>query len=128
MGNCEDFVAVAAKYGEVFIVVDALDECAEEQLHRNKMIRFLDEIRKSLESVKIFITSRREPDIVSAFNNAGTPMVLIEAKNTAPDIERYVKDEVQQLRQGRHGIQLYVSSEALAEEIVRTLVDKADGM
>lgn len=128
VGNLAHFVATAANYNELFIVIDALDECTAEHRNRYQMIEFLDQMAKQLGSVKIFITSRREHDIVTAFESARTPMILIEAKNTARDIERYVKDEIQQLRQGRHGHRLYIKSESLANEVVRTLTEKADGM
>lgn len=126
VGNCEDFMAVVQKYREVFMVVDALDECTQE--NRTNMIEFLCTVSEDHKLTKAFVTSRRESDIVKAFEDFGTTPLQIEAKSTAKDIETYVKDEVQQLRQGRHGRFLHIPSNSLAVEVVKTLTSKANGM
>lgn len=126
VGNCESFMAMMQNYREVFVVVDALDEYARE--HRSEVIRFLSTISEGQELTKVFVTSRRESDIVRAFEDSGTTPLQIEAKSTAKDIEAYVKDEVQQLRQGRHGQFLHVPSDSLAVEVIETLTSKANGM
>jgi len=126
VGNCEGFMAMMQNYREVFVVVDALDEYARED--RSEVIRFLCTISEGQELTKNFVSSRRESDIVRAFENSGTTPLQIEAKSTAKDIEAYVKDEVQQLRQGRHGQFLHLPSDSLAVEVVETLTSKANGM
>ncbi|KAM0723401.1 hypothetical protein Q7P37_000387 [Cladosporium fusiforme] len=126
VGSTEDFIAVAETLGEVFIVVDALDECTSK--NRPDMLAFLREITKRVPLAKIYVTSRPEIDIARDMEISGTPTLSIDVSSVAPDIEKYVSDEVQDLRRGRHGVQLCVLSDDLADDIVRTLTAKAHGM
>jgi len=119
------FLSLAESFKEVFIVLDALDECPKPQ--RPEIISFVSEVIAKMQCAKVFITSRREGDILQAFEGK-TSTIQIEAKNIAADIELYVRDEVAELRKGRHGKRLYLTSDKLQEEIIRTLMSKADGM
>jgi hypothetical protein len=126
VGSVEDLEAVAGKYRELFVVVDALDECIEN--NRPEIISVFREMLLSLPLVKVFVTSRPETDITRFMEDAGTPTLKVDASFMGPDIEKFVTDEVRDLRLGRNGVRLYIKSDALAEEVVRTLTDKADGM
>jgi hypothetical protein len=106
--------------------LDALDECTRE--NRAEIIGTFREILQFLPVVKVFVTSRPEPDISEFMENAGTPTLQVNASSMAPDIKKFVTDEVRDLRLGRNGVCLYVKSDDLAEEVVRTLTDMADGM
>jgi selenocysteine-specific translation elongation factor len=55
---------------EMFIVIDALDECQEEG--RPDTIRLLTEVMKSLPCVEVFVTSRKEGDIEQALMESNT--------------------------------------------------------
>ncbi|OCK94501.1 uncharacterized protein K441DRAFT_636242, partial [Cenococcum geophilum 1.58] len=125
--NPDSFVSLAKPFREVFIVLDALDECPEHERHR--IIGFIDKVVAELQCAKIFITSRREADIVEAFEGK-TSTVQIEAKNVAADIALYVRDEVAKakLPGGWNGKRLYLTSDKLQGKIIDTLVSKADGM
>lgn len=125
--NPDSFVSLAKPFREVFIVLDALDECPEHERHR--IIGFIDKVVAELQCAKIFITSRREADIVEAFEGK-TSTVQIEAKNVAADIALYVRDEVAKakLPRGWNGKRLYLTSDKLQGKIIDTLVSKADGM
>jgi hypothetical protein len=59
------------KVKEVYIVIDALDECPEND--RPDIIRLLTEVMALLPCVKVFVTSRREGDIERAFAETSTP-------------------------------------------------------
>ena len=126
MVSVEDLKAIAGAYCELFIVVDALDECKEDS--RPEIIGAFREILQSLPLVKVFVTSRPEPDIIRFMEDAGTPTLKVDASLMRPDIEKFVKEEVHDLRHGRNGVQLYIKSDDLVEEVVRILTEKANGM
>lgn len=126
LGNHERFVATVQRYRDLFVIVDALDECPKD--NRVEMIEFLSLISQGQTSTKVFVTSRREIDIVRAFDNSGTTPIQIEAKSTAKDIQKYVEDEVEALRKGRNGRKLHLPSDSMAAEVVETLTSKANGM
>jgi len=126
VGSAEDLKAIAGLYRELFIVVDALDECA--QGNRPEMVDLLREISQYLPLVRIFVTSRPETDIIRVMEDAGTPTLQVDASFMAPDIRRFVTDEVRDLRIGRNGVRLCIKSDDVADEVVRTLTERADGM
>jgi len=126
VGSTEDLKAIASTYRELSIVVDALDECTRD--NRPEIIGVFRDILQSLPIVKVFVTSRPEPDISRFMEEASTPALKIDASFMAADIDKFVTDEVRDLRLGRNGVHLYIRSDDLAQEVVRTLSEKADGM
>jgi hypothetical protein len=114
------------KLDEVFIVIDALDECSEKS--RPTIIRLLDEIMKGLPCAKVFITSRKEGDIERAFARSNTPTIQIQAKNVEADIRSFVESKVRELRQCHYGKQLFLRSDVLEARVISTLIEKAEGM
>lgn len=114
------------KFEKVYIVIDALDECPEKERHH--IIGIISEVIKALYGAKIFITSRRESDILRAFEESSTPTIQIEADNVAADIENFVSNKVKKLREGQHGKKLHITSDSLAERVIETLTQKAEGM
>jgi hypothetical protein len=120
------FISIATSFDEVFLIIDALDECPVDKRHY--IIGFLTEVVKAISRAKVFITSRKESDISNAFEREKTPIIKIEAENVTADIRLYVTSEVKRLRQGYNGKRLYVESDALEEKIIRKLSEKAEGM
>ena len=114
------------KLKEMFIEIDALDECSEKE--RPTIIRLLAEIIKALPCAKVFITSRRESDIERAFVASNTPTIQIQAKNVEADIRSFVEGKVREYRQGYYGKKLFLSNDLLEARITSTLTQKADGM
>jgi hypothetical protein len=110
----------------VYVVIDALDECPQRE--RYHMISFITEVMRSLRCAKIFVTSRRESDIIRAFEESNTPTIQIKAENVAGDIETFVRSEVLKLRNGYHGRKLYLTNDALEARVIQTLTEKAAGM
>jgi hypothetical protein len=123
--NADTFIPLAGTMNEIFIVLDALDECPESERHR--IIGFVSKIVAELRCAKVFITSRREADILEAFESK-TSTIQIEAKSIAADISLHVHDEVTKLREGYHGKKLHLTSDKLQGKVIDTLVSKADGM
>ena len=126
IGNSESFISLAQDFGEIFLLLDGLDECRREK--RPRILEFISAIMDALPRAKIFITSRRETDLIRAFENMTAPTIEVEAKSVAVDISKYVIDEIGRLRDGYNGKKLYVKIKALEERIVETLTVKADGM
>lgn len=126
IANRGHFSELAASFDEVFLLIDALDEFPQKQRH--EVLGFLKGIVYELPHAKVFVTSRRERDIVEVFEGVGTPTIEVEARNVNPDIEKYVASEVEKLRTGDNGRKLYVDNDELVQRIVHTLTDKADGM
>ena len=124
----EKLASLLEEYTQAFLVFDALDECQEEE--RESLLRFITEII-TLQLpciVKIFATSRKEMDIAKAFEVERVPTVSIRAESVATDIQTFARGQVEKLRAGKHGKTLYVKSDELAEDIIKTLTTKADGM
>lgn len=125
----ESYIKLGKTFENVYLIIDALDECPEAERHA--VLRFIRGIvsqDSGLPCVKVFVTSRRETDIAEAFTQIAAPVIEIEAGDVASDIKIYVRDEVERLRVGDHGKKLYIRNEALADKIIETLTNKAEGM
>ncbi len=126
LGNHSSFLTAAQGFTEMFLLIDGLDECPENK--RFHVLGFLKFLVEKLPRQKIFVTSRRENDLVRAFDELKAPKIEIEAKSVAADITKYATDEIKQLRQGYNGKKLYVKSKTLEQKIIDTLTTRADGM
>lgn len=126
----ESFCKMGQDFGRIIIVVDALDECPKEERH--KIIGFiLDSVRelnaRNL-NTKVLVTSRREGDILEAFQSSNIPMFEIQAKNVMGDIEIFVRDEVKRLRKSCNGKKLHLKDDSLEDTVIRALIDQSEGM
>lgn len=129
LGNLDAFVEAVQFYQlrEVFLVIDALDECPRRQ--RPAVLAFLGDLDRRLDCLKLFVTSRPETDIREAFlSRMKTPHIAIEAQSVKADIHHYVTEETQRLRQGSNGRVLHIEDPELEAEIITTLTAKSDGM
>ena len=118
------FEGAISRCGDLFIVVDALDEC--ETAERDEVTTFLSSLlERGEDRVKILITSRPEDDLSLAFD--GQASYRIDVNDTANDIEPFVANRVDQLVQSRKLLRGGVSPQ-LRSEIIDTLNRKADGM
>jgi hypothetical protein len=129
IGTQEIFISLIENLPEVYLIFDALDECPEQE--REKILGFITNVL-TLNNischVKIFATSRREGDIIDAFEQHDVPTIKILADNVASDIETYTRSQVEILRNGKNGKSLHIKNEDLKEKIIRVLTAKADGM
>ena len=100
------------KFDKVFVVVDALDECPQQDQTRSS---FLAEIRGLLPKVNLMVTSRNIPSIESMFKH--DPCLEIRAQEQ--DVESFVKsqmvqrDELVDLLEGHDDVRASVSSAVL---------------
>ena len=69
-----------------------------------------------LPCAKVFVTSRKEADITNKFSQLNEPTIEIEAKNSADDIEIYVRGQVGSLiSEG----DLQLQDDSLQEKIIQ---------
>lgn len=119
----DTFIKIAESYGQIFIVLDALDECAGER--REKVLKFIINLVSTLSRVKIFVTSRREYDIERAFLIGGISTIQIKAENVNEDIEKFVNSQVDLLMsKGK----LKLRNPELKTLIINTLTQKSHRM
>ena len=132
------FLAIARHFSSMFLVLDALDECTPEQ--RAELCEFFCKIiefsvgpnsalsqsaRTCACSIKLLVTSRKEPDIERVFRQKSFPKVEIEAEKVDCDIAIYVKAQIEQRIQDER---LTLRDMTLKEKILTTLTTKASGM
>ena len=106
------FEAAIGAYSKVFIVVDALDECREDDATRAKFLRVL---RSLPENVNLMVTSRNLPSIARDFD--GIERLNIRAHDE--DIRMYIEGRI--ALAPRH-------LKALQETIANKIVENAKGM
>lgn len=118
----DQFRAIVGTFDEVFLVIDALDECSKEV--RQQLLPYICSLFDQCPGkLKAFVTSRPELDIERAFTSAGFPMIKVEATKIEEDIAAYVRYELV------HRIHEYCDIDlALREEIIDILVSQSGGM
>ena len=127
------FLAIVRQFNSMFLILDALDECTLDQ--REELCKFFSDIIESNISstkattqrgiVKLFVTSRKEPDIERIFQQKSFPRIEIEAAKVDSDIAVYVQAQIEsRLKDGR----LVLRNMALKDKILNALTTKAGGM
>lgn len=126
------FLTIALQFNTMFLVLDALDECTRDQ--REELCKFFSDITESNTSsaagtsrgtVKLFVASRREPDIERVFQQKSFPMIEVEATKVDRDIAIYVEAQIEsRLKDHR----LTLKNMALKSKILKALTTKAGGM
>ena len=105
------------RFSKVFIVVDALDECSE-----NDGIRgFFPEVRKLLLSIHLLVTSRHIANIEREFERA----IRSGARASDEDIKNYLMRQIEGQPQLLRHIKV---DPTLQNAILNTIVQKANGM
>ena len=117
------FIELATPFTGFFVVVDALDEAPQEQ--RKKIFKMISNLVNELPCVRIFTTSRKEPDTTKKFSQLKAPTIELEAKDSAEDIEIYVRGKVESLISDE---ELVLEDHSLQDMIIQELISKADGM
>ena len=118
-------VSLLRGYSKATIIIDALDEVSPEK--REKLLDALKSIINSSPKVKIFVSSRNDVDIRLQLEQL--PYHYVDATDNQGDIERFVRREIEQgikrkkLLHGRLDL-----DDDLPQDIIRTLVTKANGM
>ena len=109
--------------GDIYVVIDALDECTE----RNQLLKALEKMA-SWEDVSLHMlaTSRRETDIEEALNlfSDESNRISIQSALVNADIRTYTHDRLLNDRELRR----WLKHPKVQLEIEDTLVEKAAGM
>lgn len=117
-------VQISKHFEKVFLVLDALDECTDDQ--RRELFEVLHGIvspgATNPGNINLFITSRKEQDIQRAFQRF--PIIEIEARKVNEDIESYVTAQLDQYLQDG----TLMITDTLKCKILTALVDRAGGM
>jgi hypothetical protein len=104
-----------ARYAQIFIVVDALDELSEETGIRQS---FLAELRSLPATVKVIITSRGGVDISMGFNDT----VRMEIFANEGDMRKYLTSSI------THWHSWVKENLSLQEIIISNIIQSAQGM
>ncbi|QYT02747.1 ANK_REP_REGION domain-containing protein [Trichoderma simmonsii] len=107
-------------YPRTTLVLDALDEC--EVGARKEIVLILRNLATDAERpVKVYITSRREPDIER--NLGSESLIEIGTSDNKGDIEKYIEQEMTRFDEEWQSV-----SQGVREEVKRTITDQSDGM
>jgi len=111
-----------ASYDKIFLHLDALDECPEEEGARQKVLDGVQMLLERAPNVRMLITSRDVPDARYFMEKLGANILSIGAQTVNADIEKYVSKE---LSRDHRLSQLDQATRTFIED---TLAQKADGM
>lgn len=115
------FRQLVEEFDEVFIILDALDECKD----REKLLEDIEQIVGwELEKLHILATSRREKDIEEGLDLDDQDKVCIWSAPVNDDILICVHERLRTDRK----LKRWQKNPEAQQEIERTLMDKADGM
>ena len=83
--------SVVAEFTRIFIIIDALDECSNEERTRDKLLEEIFKIQET-SSIAVFATSRSLPAIVNQFK--GKSCTLLEIRASDQDVRRYLERHI----------------------------------
>ncbi|KAL7945705.1 hypothetical protein V8C42DRAFT_321338 [Trichoderma barbatum] len=107
-------------YPQTTLILDALDECELEARH-DIIVALRSLVTDAERPVKVYIASRREPDIERAMGSEN--LIEIGTANNKDDIEKYIDQEMR-----RFGGAWESVSEGVRDKVKRTITDESDGM
>lgn len=84
--------SACTKYSRVRIVVDALDECTDQEGARSRLLAKLRELQHG-SNIRLMVTSRFIPDIEQEFRSA----LKLEVRASDEDVWRYVAGQIPRL-------------------------------
>lgn len=114
-------VEISQSFDQVYIIIDALDECPDQDLILPLITALIQESSK----VKICVTSRIEQNIRKSFAKLACPTLEIEAKKVDRDIAVFVDAEIDRLSKDYEWGTIDL---ALKAKIKTALVTKSNGM
>ena len=112
------------EFSDVFIVVDALDECPEKNEEREELLSSVEELHSwSKRELHLLVTSRRLSDIEAVLDPIlTTPAISIQNEQINVDIQLHIKSELAAISKKRKW------SDDLKAEVEDALVKGANGM
>jgi Cdc6-like AAA superfamily ATPase len=115
-------VSSIRQYDEVSVLLDALDECPEDDDARQDVLDLLQRLARSANDLRIFTTSRQLPDIKFSMEDLNSVPMSVDTIAVDVDIGRYIRNELSRDRR------LNRLSDATKTLITETVTQKADGM
>jgi len=113
--------------GEVWIVLDALDECQTRKSSPDGgLFNWIWDLRNSQVNIHFLVTSRPEEDIESAIEEwvSDEYIICLQSNLMGEDIQAYIWARVREHK----GLSRWKMSPDIQEEIEAALVEKANGM
>ncbi|TVY93678.1 hypothetical protein LAWI1_G001865 [Lachnellula willkommii] len=118
---------VIAGFDNVYIVLDALDECPKVEEKRHKLLNLLHDVCGwNFSSLHILVTSRREPDIIESFTSFTDELdnftsIIAVGPQIEDDIKKYLRRQLQS--------SVFKNwKKSLKRDVELALASKADGM
>ncbi|EMT70529.1 Ankyrin repeat domain-containing protein 50 [Fusarium odoratissimum] len=108
--------ALSKRFRKTFILIDALDECPED--NRDAFLRLASEVQTS---AHLLITSRMNLDLTESFDH----LTQITIAAQASDVETYLDAKMKANARMRSHL---ARDKALRNDIINNLVEKTDGM
>lgn len=117
-------VEIINSYPRTTLVLDALDEC-DEETRRELAELFQNLVVNSKGLLKVFIASRKEPDIEKYLRSFRSRQMLVSitTSDNTSDIEKFVIDEMAKL-----GVSWASITDDTKLLVKNTLVEMSDGM
>ena len=84
--------SVCSSYPAIYIIVDALDECANRDGARNRLVNTLRDLQVSTD-MRLLFTSRSIPEITQMFQSA----LILEVHASEEDVRRFVIGQIPRL-------------------------------
>lgn len=111
------FMSICNASGNVFLILDALDEC-DEAVSRGPVIRILNDLKKS--KARLLVTSRQfAPDINQLLESCDT----IQVEAATSDIRAYLLDRIYDSPRASR-----LMDDSLRDEVVSSILAKSQGM
>ena len=108
------------RLSEVFIIVDAMDECSVDNDTREELLTTLQSLLE-MANVRLMITSRPVASVEAHLQG----MACLEIRATDEDIRKYVENRIPKERR----LMRYVrEDDAFRVSIIETIIAKAQGM
>lgn len=124
LDEATDLIISLLERSPAIIVIDALDEC-DSSKRQDLILALQTLVTKSKTAVKIFVSSRDDYDILSQLRDEAN--VSIESADNKTDIENFVSFQVNKAIEERRLLCGSVKDN-LKNHVIKTLIEKADGM
>ncbi|KAF5594283.1 ankyrin repeat [Fusarium pseudocircinatum] len=112
--------------GEVFIVIDALDEYRNRSTQRDELFAWIESFGIEPVNTHLLVTSRPENDIKASLETWANPgsIISMDTDIVGRDISEYIRDVVT----NSGGFRRWDGHTSTLDEIVHALTTKADGV
>ncbi|KAH8882915.1 purine and uridine phosphorylase [Thozetella sp. PMI_491] len=123
---CRTLDEMVLQTREVWIVLDALDECLSKDRRRERLLEWVCDFYDRHRNIHLLATSRPEHDIQKAITEHITTesIIPLQSAPVEKDISLYIQHEVR----NRTGLQRWEGNRKIQQEIESALTKKAGGM